>query len=589
MLTIVPRNDLGPHILNFPGSFDTGVALRKTAEWQPGIQKLVDCNAELVFDFCQAAPNALVMLRNVPRSEQKGDMYNDPIETGIRHTREWRAELDAIRAYFHLRGVAYPGDHNFICLSINEPGVKERDERLDVAEYNRAGMTESNHLGIRWGAFNFSVSWPGGTREPAIAAHWNDFASCVALLQVPDRHVYVANEYWGIEGPDVYWGGFAGRIVRCPWPGVTFAIGECSIDNVHDHPWKRGWLDYLDEGMTAELLARMMMGYVGRLRQALGSRFLGATPFSIGGNPAHWLSFQYLPPHNVIDTIIREGGAMPPPPPPPAPPPAGDRNLDPRLTDLGVTITTPALAPGTEYWKAVEVLWQDEAQSGGRHHIYFDMLDQRGNRLVGAQALIGWTGGNVVITTENKPPYEYSGNFAMYAAGCAFSMEGMGLPTEKINCLGLGSIEQRDWTIHTSFLIKWRKVVREGVPPPPPQSQDFANWLAEQGQIVATVPVTEGHVLYDAIRRDDLVPNGPEIWLRYAGSQQPYSGKQYALRSAEGNNSKWTYYVEVPGPGQPWGTARRMDRDDPLLSLLNQELDEALRTETEVGTEEGDA
>ena len=49
---------------------------------------------------------------------------------------------------------------------------------------------------------------------------------------------------------------------------------------------------------------------------------------------------------------------------------------------------------GQPYWRIVEVGWQNEKESGGKHHIYVEVLDESGNRLVGQPVTVYWGDGN---------------------------------------------------------------------------------------------------------------------------------------------------------------------------------------------------
>lgn len=98
-------------------------------------------------------------------------------------------------------------------------------------------------------------------------------------------------------------------------------------------------------------------------------------------------------------------------------------------------------------------------------------------------------------------------------------------------------------------------------PPPPPEEPDMSleQWLIEQGNNAAVVPVSPGQAVFDAIIGDGNIPNGPEVYATY-----PTSGQKYALRSGEhptvASGAKWTYYVPVPAPGQPWPGVQRVLR-----------------------------
>lgn len=149
-----------------------------------------------------------------------------------------------------------------------------------------------------------------------------------------------------------------------------------------------------------------------------------------------------------------------PAPAAPAPAPAAARNLDARLGALGVTISEANVAPGQPYWRVTEVIWHDEVQAEGRHSLLMDVFDENGGRIVGQNLKISWGGGSALIPVEAKPAPEYGANFAMFAAGHSYTVQVDGLPSDSVGSLGLGTIEKRDWTIHTEFLIKFQRAIR---------------------------------------------------------------------------------------------------------------------------------
>lgn len=146
--------------------------------------------------------------------------------------------------------------------------------------------------------------------------------------------------------------------------------------------------------------------------------------------------------------------------PVPSAPSEPPRNLDPRLGALGVGVQPANVAPGQAYWRAIEVIWHDESEAGGRHSILLDVLDESGNRVVGQGVKFSWPDGSDIRIVEDKPFPEYGTNYPMYAAGSSYWVSVEGLPSDVVTGLGLGTIEQRDWTIHTEFLIKYQKAIK---------------------------------------------------------------------------------------------------------------------------------
>ncbi len=140
--------------------------------------------------------------------------------------------------------------------------------------------------------------------------------------------------------------------------------------------------------------------------------------------------------------------------------PALGRALDPRLGALGVRIEDANVAPGQPYWRIIEVEFWDEEKSAGKHHLYADVLDEAGNRVVGHPVKVVWAEGEHTGPVENKPFPELGFNYQMYAAGYAYSIQADGLPSDKLIGAGLGSVEQRFYGIHTSYLVIFQKAIR---------------------------------------------------------------------------------------------------------------------------------
>jgi hypothetical protein len=68
------------------------------------------------------------------------------------------------------------------------------------------------------------------------------------------------------------------------------------------------------------------------------------------------------------------------------------RIWDMRLSDRGVSIQTP-VTPGP-LWRVIMGRWEPEAEAGGRHHIYVDVLDEVGKRLAGCRC---WSNGQEAV------------------------------------------------------------------------------------------------------------------------------------------------------------------------------------------------
>jgi hypothetical protein len=137
------------------------------------------------------------------------------------------------------------------------------------------------------------------------------------------------------------------------------------------------------------------------------------------------------------------------------------RIWDSRLDQLGVTLEEAPVSPGQQYWRLIEAHFADEAESAGKHHIYVEVLDENGNRIVGQPVTVWWGDGNVTSATENKTPPDFAWNFQMYASGYAYNtkVEG-GMPSDVVKGAGMGSIEARFTGVHTSYYFTFQRATK---------------------------------------------------------------------------------------------------------------------------------
>jgi hypothetical protein len=108
----------------------------------------------------------------------------------------------------------------------------------------------------------------------------------------------------------------------------------------------------------------------------------------------------------------------------------------------------------------IDVRWADERESGGKHHIYVEVLNENGNRIVGHPVTVWWGDGNYTSGVEDKAPPDYGFNYQMYAAGNAYNVKVEGLPSDTLIGAGMGDLERREWGIHTSFYLVYQKATR---------------------------------------------------------------------------------------------------------------------------------
>jgi CRP-like cAMP-binding protein len=168
-----------------------------------------------------------------------------------------------------------------------------------------------------------------------------------------------------------------------------------------------------------------------------------------------------IPPTAVPTSVaVRSVAAKPPPTATPAEKPQPARELDPRLPSLGVGVEPAGVRQGQSYWRLILVRWANEAEAGGGHSIFINVLDENGSRLLRQPVEIQWVGGGLTVQTEDKPPPEFSANFPMYNTLGSYAVSVAGLPSDRVVGLGLGTAEQPAFTIHTNFFLTFQRVTR---------------------------------------------------------------------------------------------------------------------------------
>ncbi|MBI3959416.1 MAG: cyclic nucleotide-binding domain-containing protein [Chloroflexi bacterium] len=135
------------------------------------------------------------------------------------------------------------------------------------------------------------------------------------------------------------------------------------------------------------------------------------------------------------------------------------RAWDGRLSQLGVNVADASVVSGQPYWRLIEAKWESEEEAGGKHHIYIEVVDEGGNRVVGAPLTIFWSGGSESGQTEDKNPPDYAYNYPMYMAGNSYNAKVEGLPSDVMQGMGLGTPELPFHTIHTNVKLIFQRTV----------------------------------------------------------------------------------------------------------------------------------
>lgn len=178
----------------------------------------------------------------------------------------------------------------------------------------------------------------------------------------------------------------------------------------------------------------------------------------------------------------------------PSSPPLPPREWDARLTARGVTVETPAVAPGQQFWRVVKARWWDEQESQGRHHIYVDARDSQGAPMVGVPFKAGWSTGVADGKTNGKSGFD-AGNFPMSKSLNEFNVSiNTDVPSETLKGIGMGA--DGNSGIHTSTGAVFQLVTMPsaGVDVPPSPTQKTAYVAVKDGANIRDKPV-DGKIL----------------------------------------------------------------------------------------------
>lgn len=250
------------------------------------------------------------------------------------------------------------------------------------------------------------------------------------------------------------------------------------------------------------------------------------------------------------------------------------REWDEDLDRRGVTLETYTPKPGESYWRLVRAEYRDAQMSGGRHHIYVDVLDAAGERVPGVDVLVQWADGEFVIVTETKPGEEAAANFPMYAAGRAYTARVAVGPSDGVAGLGLGSVEQPSMGIHVSYLLVWQWVTAPATTLEIPESPVVATPLpgptrgaAINPKVAEAIADAEAGRAFDAEGRL-VIRFEAHIFLQRAKEKR---GGDF-FRTGD---PVWTGQQYRPGYGADWRdihTGRQADEYDAFLFAVT--LDE---------------
>ena len=134
-------------------------------------------------------------------------------------------------------------------------------------------------------------------------------------------------------------------------------------------------------------------------------------------------------------------------------------------------------AQGVPRWELVDLIYQNEQQSGGNHNIYITVLDENNAPLSGVKVWQAWPDGKAPGYTRAGvydfpmsgdgyffPDRGESGPYSCHVEGSSDVVRGMGLPAKR----------------HVNYIATYKRVVQVAPPliPPEPPTEPPSDWDA---------------------------------------------------------------------------------------------------------------
>jgi hypothetical protein len=160
----------------------------------------------------------------------------------------------------------------------------------------------------------------------------------------------------------------------------------------------------------------------------------------------------------------------------------------------GVSIEPADVGLGKAYWRIKRLHHLTPEENGGNHHIYCDLVSERGEPIVGGTLRVTWPGGAEEVTTQDKEHDQPGANFPI-SVGQMCAVEALGAPSER--AVGLHAEHPDEGAgntlYHHSFYVVWQRTLKKVFSHyvlfgPPEDSQTQADLIIAMGYILRFKP-----------------------------------------------------------------------------------------------------
>jgi hypothetical protein len=170
----------------------------------------------------------------------------------------------------------------------------------------------------------------------------------------------------------------------------------------------------------------------------------------------------------------------------------------------GVKVEEANVGPGEKYWQAFCVHHLTPEECRGKHNLFVDVLDEKGQRNREAKVRMTLQNGQTFINKTDKPEGEPGTNFPIWK-GNICSVEALGLPSDKVvnihtdhpdEPMADGSLGSTRF--HHSFLVCFKPAIRGAV-----SAKSVIQGMVRGGKGFTIDLLTEGEVVASQVIGDD--------------------------------------------------------------------------------------
>jgi len=285
-------------------------------DMQPGAIWILNPDHEICRLAHEAAPTALLILRDQPQGEQHDFMRADPLGCARAHMADWVKHVPEWAGMVPRAQVAVCG--------INEGLIDTLEREVAVCAYYSELVKLGTAAGIAVAAGAFGNGWPGNDDTDKVKdtrVHW-DRPHFRALLEAVRTgrgkgvgHFLNLHEYYGDQaGPRGIWGWQSGRVLQLlEWfkvwgwnpEDVPIRLGEfgfdrLAIDSGCKDPGKRGWASWMPSTVYMGQLNWLLQQY------AFYPSIKGAAVFGWDAQNAEWNGFDIRPAREEVVAMVKE-------------------------------------------------------------------------------------------------------------------------------------------------------------------------------------------------------------------------------------------------------------------------------------------